>query len=152
MKKPNYWVTAEVEPGDWDSSDHKSYPYGFTRPNKARVQRLKKGDYILRYWKGHHTFVGMLKVVKTFDPKASPKKGSRFPWKVKCVCLVTLGKADAVSIHDIKHQFTFYGRIKKSPRTLGNYLMPSPRDWQRTDGKKVAKAIQKASSGSTPEP
>jgi hypothetical protein len=147
-KKPNYWVSAERKPTwDWDPTDEESYDYGFTKRNKKTVQRILVGDYILRYWegKGHKTFLGLLEVTHPYYYEG----GDGFPCKIDCKCVAQLKPEASIPIHAIMRQLTFYNRIQKSSRTLGNYLMPSPKKWNALDGKVVEKAIREAETTTT---
>ncbi len=118
---------------------------GFRETRWKRVQKIKKGDYLLCYLTGVSRFIGVLEVVSAPFKSGDPViwKDEDFPCRVRVKTVVALKPDTAVPVQEMRDRLSIFRNLK-NPLAWSGHFRGSPYKWRATDGEVVVEALSEA--------
>jgi hypothetical protein len=139
---PNYWFDV-FTPETWKEAQAAGLTVtGFSETKRRTADRIRPGDVLLCYLKGHKKLAGALRATAAAYFAREPRiwKGQDFPVRVPVEAIVAFNVGDAMPVADLLPSLTFYdptsakrtwARFQGSPTKLreddGNLLMAALR-------------------------
>lgn len=141
MTKRNYWL--DLFTGiTWDEFRAAGANVsGFRDSRWNRVQKIKRGDYLLCYLTGVSRFIGILEIIgEPYKDNSPIWKDEDFPCRLKVKFIAKLTPETAVPVIELRDQLSFFQNLT-SPHAWTGRFRSSPAKFDTKDGEVITEAI-----------
>jgi len=136
-EQKTYWVQIFTETTWAEFVNAGCKITGFRDARLGHVQKMKVGDIIICYLRGHSKFVGILELILEPYLDMTPIwKEEVFPCRADVKLIASLPLNEAISIHRFHDELSIF-----QVPFWSLYVMASPAKWKPEDGKIVEAAI-----------
>jgi len=141
MTKRSYWLDLFTGV-TWDEFKAAGANIsGFRDSRWNRVQKIKRGDYLLCYLTGVSRFIGVLEITgEPYKDNSPIWRDEYFPSRLKVKVITELTPETAVPVIELRDQLSFFQNLS-SPHAWTGRFRSSPAKFDAKDGEIITEAI-----------